>query len=318
MQRSYSFGSVPASAFCARSGFDATKALESLEKRLRQEFEESRIANRKAFEESRVANRKAFEESRIANRKAFEESRRENKDRIKLLEKSRDENTKRIKILERSAKRNKRQINTLVTLSMLRQKIRMVELFFNELYKAWFESYFKKTRKNGNLYGSNWSHNTQLRNDYHKYPHPGEVYATREARLKAYQSDEGAITEAEYRRRRAAEFLNTFWSGFGGNFSINIGDWNRTVKFVELTNNTCHSSQPISSASSGKNAINMQRRYIPRVHLEGFTSLMTKLNKMIHAVGDGRKNWTSKDAVNFVIEHKKLFPGAPNNVFSRM
>ena len=259
---------------------EATKrALEELETRLRSEFEKSRIANREA-------NRAELEKSRIANRASIE-----------ALEKT-------VRKLQKGRNKNSRTIEAFIYLTRMRENVRMVEMFFNELYKEWVKSEWpSKTHMDG------WRHNTQLRLDYEEYPAPEKSFATRKDRIEAFSRDKKSTEEAEFRRKRAIAFLRSMWAGFGGNDSINLSTWLDLTRFVKQTNDACHATASWVLARSASNVVEEHRSNPPRVNTDSIGNFVTKIIGMVNKFGGSR--WTHAAAKACAIENRKLFAAFP-------
>jgi hypothetical protein len=314
---------IPTSAFCERASSDGMTeakfdAVKDLETRLRAEFElsreKNRAENRVEFEKSRASNRariSELEKSRAGNKErlaALEKSRAGNKERLAALEKSRAENRKRIAAMEKASKKNRRTINGFIYLTRLRENVRMVEKFFNELYKKWVAASGAFGGKNLK-YAAKWKHDTQLRLDYDRYPNAGAQFSSRAARLGAPGVSDAGRYEAEYRRKRAKAFLSETWVKFGGDKSITIAEWLRLVRFVEQTNAACHASPSFGGASRAANVVAAQRLVRPDVRVDSVEQLMTDILFMIDTLG--RNSWTSDSAWNFAMENRGLFPNWP-------
>ena len=302
------YPSVPAGAFCDASSISETTkhALAEMETRMRAEFEIQRAKNgdvyAKQLEASRAKNRKEYakliEASRAKSRVDFETSRKTNKEMITALRRD-------VKKLQKGRDANRQTIDSFIYLTRFRENIRMVEMFFNELYKEWV-----KTEWSSKLYTDGWRHNMQLRLDYNEYPDPSDTsFTSRKDRLAAHARDKNLMDEARNRRARATAFLRAMWVGFGGKSEITLNTWLDLVHFVKQTNDASHASTSWGSAKHASNVVEEQRSKPPRVNTISAGNTASKLLVMLDVFGG--KKWNHASSKECAIENRGLFPNFP-------
>lgn len=292
MTNSRGLRTIPTDAFCGQEPrTDAVAiAIANLEDKLRKEFDEK-------LKTSRSVNR-----SKIA---ALERSRVDNRAKIAALERGRAENRSRFTALENWRDRD-------IYLTRIRGLARAVELFFSAIYKTWVETSPRYGAESDHLSG--WNSTTQLRNDFDRYPNPGDKGPkTRKDRISKYKNDKPMIEEANYRRARAIAFLGDMWTRFGGS-RADIGAWSRLVRFVEATNLACHAPVSFGHDNDIENVVRRERGSPPRLDVEGVKNLMRTIKPMAIAFGNvaGGK-WPRWLADETALAKRKLFLKFPGS-----